>query len=993
MALPTTREIHGKWVNPVTGLPYDTDDFVAFEPYPERWTDTTGDQILTGGGTENLNSTGEITVDLVCTDAPGVLPADGRLWCVKEFVNGVWRDPYFIEVPIGVGTLELAEIQPVEVADIVYVPVPGPTGPQGDPGLGAELVGFTSGVITGGEMNVNVGNPIAVDIGETHGVIANYVDTPFDPEITQINLLPQTVVLDAAAQLRAVTWWLVDINGAIIQQPGRPTNPQRRTHIVLGVTAQSLGVIFACQSIPVILPQTGNQLVDLMDALGAFNIDGNRVSAASSGTLRIQNTAGHIFSRGFNRFADDVLTADPHVSPSIAQNPTSHRYLLRNTTSLTGTVTTLLNAAQYDNNGVLTNVGGGANSSTVQRVWMFPSNTAADQIFIEYGQTVYSTLDQAAAAITLENHISNPALGTSAVLLCYIAIRRTATNTTSTSDARFVPAAKFGTGPTNTADALAQYALLAGADFTGPVTFERLTSALTAIGVHVDLDSFERLLINADGDLAWGDGNVTQDVLLERSGVGQMTSPDSWDFGDLQIDGRQVERPTASVTDYLNLNPFTCAHRGAGSDFGPEHTMEAYSQAVAAGAPAIEVSCDITSDGVLVCFHDTSLDRMTDYSGSCQDYTYSQLSNIVKVNAKDHLGDGWPYVTIPKLGDVLDAYMGKVVIFLEPKTNAATDKLTGGWLEDKYPDIADQVIWKVYYTNSTKAWAQSKGMRVWSYIDAGTTMLQMDPYDANTDFWGVPHTATDAKILEVIARPGGKSVMVWEVHRFYDVTRLTGLGVRGLMQSRWGYLNVSDNEVSADQFHTKINTGGYIGVDATLANYALKYDASARAYIQQIPNNAVLMGKHKIPAASTSYTIAFSFTWAAIPGTNLHSGIAFEKSDDRAYIFSAANATGGYHIVFRNNGTMQIFRHDAGVTTGVQLASVATVTPIAGAKMDFEVAVTPTTITCTRLDGVGAPFVASTSDTTYRNNKFWHLSPGSVTVANTTPLFEDIEVG
>ncbi len=169
--------------------------------------------------------------------------------------------------------------------------------------------------------------------------------------------------------------------------------------------------------------------------------------------------------------------------------------------------------------------------------------------------------------------------------------------------------------------------------------------------------------------------------------------------------------------------------------------------------------------------------------------------------------------------------------------------------------------------------------------------------------------------------------------------------------------------------------------------------ASARAYIQQIPNNAVLMGKHKIPAASTSYTIAFSFTWAAIPGTNLHSGIAFEKSDDRAYIFSAANATGGYHIVFRNNGTMQIFRHDAGVTTGVQLASVATVTPIAGAKMDFEVAVTPTTITCTRLDGVGAPFVASTSDTTYRNNKFWHLSPGSVTVANTTPLFEDIEVG
>jgi len=992
MALPTTRLIHGKYTNPVTGAAYTANDYVILEPYPARWTDLNGNQILTGGDQIELNASGEFTQAVVCTDATGVLPADGRLWCIREFINGEWNPSYLIEIPVGAGTLELATVQPVTIADVTYVPVPGPEGPQGDPGLGAELVGFTSGVLTGGELNVNVGNPIAIDIGETHGIIADYVTDPFNPEITQINLVPQTVELDAAAQLRAVTWWMTDVNGTIIQQAGRPTNAQRRTHLVLGVTAQSLGVIFACQSIPVILPQTGNQLIDLMDALGAFNIDGNRISAHTPGNLQIANTAGHIFSRGFNHFADDVLTNDPHVSASIAQDPTQHRYLLRNTTTLTGSVSNTLNVAQYDNNGVLTNIGGGAGSSTVQRVWMFPSNTAADQIFIEYGQTVYNTLDQAAAAITLENHISNPALGTSAVLLCYIAVTRTASNLTLTSQARFVPAAKFGTGPTNTADALAQYALLAGADFTGPVTFERLSSALQAIGVRVDLDNFERFQVTANGDLSWGDGNVTQDVVLVRDAPDSMTSPDTWDFGDLTIDGRQVERPTASVTDYLNLNPFTCAHRGAGSDFGPEHTMEAYSQAVAAGAPAIEVSCDITSDGILVCFHDTSLDRMTDYTGSCQDYTYAQLSNIVKVNGKDHLGDGWPYVTIPKLGDVLDAFMGKVVIFLEPKTNAASAKLTGGWLEDKYPDIADQVIWKVYYTNTTKAWAQSKGMRVWSYIDATTTMLQMDPHDANTDFWGVPHTATDAKILEVIARPGGKSVMVWEVHRFYDITRLTGLGVRGLMQSRWGYLNVSDNEIPADQFHTKINTGGYIGVAQDNPNYSLKYDSSARAFISQIPNNAVCMGKHKIPAASTSYTIAFSFTWASIPGTNLHSGIAFEKSDDRAYIFSAANATGGYHIVFRNNGAMQIYRHDAGVTTGVQLANVSTVTPIAGAKMDFEVAVTPTTITCTRLDGVGAPFVASTSDTTYRGNKFWHVSPGSVTVANTTPLFEDILV-
>lgn len=53
------------------------------------------------------------------------------------------------------------------------------------------------------------------------------------------------------------------------------------------------------------------------------------------------------------------------------------------------------------------------------------------------------------------------------------------------------------------------------------------------------------------------------------------------------------------------------AHRGA-SAYAPEHTLAAYRLALAMGADFIEQDLQMTSDGVLVCLHDTTLERTTD---------------------------------------------------------------------------------------------------------------------------------------------------------------------------------------------------------------------------------------------------------------------------------------------------------------------------------------------------------------------------------------------
>ena len=49
-------------------------------------------------------------------------------------------------------------------------------------------------------------------------------------------------------------------------------------------------------------------------------------------------------------------------------------------------------------------------------------------------------------------------------------------------------------------------------------------------------------------------------------------------------------------------------HRGA-SGYAPEHTIASYDLALELGADYIEQDLQLTSDGVLVCMHDTTLDR------------------------------------------------------------------------------------------------------------------------------------------------------------------------------------------------------------------------------------------------------------------------------------------------------------------------------------------------------------------------------------------------
>jgi hypothetical protein len=302
---------------------------------------------------------------------------------------------------------------------------------------------MSTGIIAGGDISVNGSNPAAIDVSPLTGYVVDESLDPRNPTVIRVNTVAQTVALDAAALTRTVTWWLMTSAGAVIQQADKPTNVQRRTHLVLGLTAQFGGAITVDQSLPVVLAQPANQLVDLMDALGSFSISGNLVTP-NGANLMLNMSAGTMFARAFSHYVGPALTRNPHIVATVAETPAQFRYITASGLVF-GALRTTVDVANYDNAGVITPVGGGSGSSTIHRLWLFGSGTAGAQLAFQYGQTVYSSLANAIDAIGQSGHVVNPTMLENGALLAYVVVTRTATNLSDTAQARIIVAGKFDT--------------------------------------------------------------------------------------------------------------------------------------------------------------------------------------------------------------------------------------------------------------------------------------------------------------------------------------------------------------------------------------------------------------------------------------------------------------------------------------------------------------------------------------------------------------------
>jgi glycerophosphoryl diester phosphodiesterase len=121
----------------------------------------------------------------------------------------------------------------------------------------------------------------------------------------------------------------------------------------------------------------------------------------------------------------------------------------------------------------------------------------------------------------------------------------------------------------------------------------------------------------------------------------------------------RVERPDPRHPFLDWPGPIAFAHRGGAGD-APENTLPAFQRAVDLGYRYLETDVHVTTDGVVVAFHDDDLSRTCGRPGLISELPWDEVATA-RVDGEE---------PIPKLDDLLDAWPD-ARLNIDCKTDAA----------------------------------------------------------------------------------------------------------------------------------------------------------------------------------------------------------------------------------------------------------------------------------------------------------------------------------
>jgi len=106
------------------------------------------------------------------------------------------------------------------------------------------------------------------------------------------------------------------------------------------------------------------------------------------------------------------------------------------------------------------------------------------------------------------------------------------------------------------------------------------------------------------------------------------------------------------------LTKIPIAHRGLHNELYPENSLGAFKNAIDHGF-AIETDVHITTDSVIVIFHDDKLKRMTGKEGNIDEKSYDEIKDLKLLGGVNE--------KIPTLKELLELVDGKVPLLIEIK--------------------------------------------------------------------------------------------------------------------------------------------------------------------------------------------------------------------------------------------------------------------------------------------------------------------------------------
>lgn len=217
--------------------------------------------------------------------------------------------------------------------------------------------------------------------------------------------------------------------------------------------------------------------------------------------------------------------------------------------------------------------------------------------------------------------------------------------------------------------------------------------------------------------------------------------------------------------------PIAFAHRGGASE-APENTLPAFRRAIDLGFTYLETDVHVTSDGVLVAFHDDDLQRTCGRPGRISELPWSEVS-AARVDGRE---------PIPRFDELIDAFP-TARWNIDCKTDAAAPALVSAVRRHRLLD-----------RSCLGSFSDARLRRLRRELGAGA-LTSMGPREITSlklvgrrgAAWVAQVPVRHGRIPVLDARFVGRAhrvgvhVHVWTVDDPVEMTRLLDLGVDGIM--------------------------------------------------------------------------------------------------------------------------------------------------------------------------------------------------------------------
>jgi len=288
--------------------------------------------------------------------------------------------------------------------------------------------------------------------------------------------------------------------------------------------------------------------------------------------------------------------------------------------------------------------------------------------------------------------------------------------------------------------------------------------------------------------------------------------------------------------------PECWGHRGASAAF-PENTIASFERAIRDGAEGLESDVHVTSDDMVIMFHDPSLSRTTDGKGLIRDQPWKGIIENVRTKAK-------PHQQIPTFAQVCDLLMRpenrhvKLNIDIKPENDPERlFKLMKETVE-KHDNFAEDLsprlilgLWHPVFLKAALAYLPTL-RRV--HIGGSPTMARTYFWKHCDGFsmWFPSLVGSEGQNFLADARREGKDVFVWTVNRRDEMIEATRWGVKAILTDKTDMFQNVRQEMQDDFALARSEKVGFFFRWATLQYWMLPQFLKQAVWMSELEGRA-----------------------------------------------------------------------------------------------------------------------------------------------------------